>query len=728
MNLRSKALFGAVSFASIVGGGGALAQTAAAPPATVPNAATGQPTGTQVYDQAFFARYNLNTAEDMLRRLPEVSSILDSAGTTNQARGLGSGGDQILIGGKRVASKSQLAATLRRIPAANIQRIELIRGTSGELDVLSEGMVINVVLKDGVGVGGVGNYEINYRFDDLSWSDFDGLISYSGGLGRLRYVLAAEQNLWTPLGQTPTGGANDFTRRTRIEQYFYPSGQLQEYRPQKFKREHHKRIFTANLTYDFNNGDEARLNALWQPFPVKESDFTDVQRYSVAGLPTTIAYEEHYRRTRRDLVELSGEIEKKIGPGKASLILIHTRNSVPMTDYRNRYESFGMVEVSRSANEQDTGEDIARASYSWSPAKGQDLTLGFEAARNTLAQTLQVYFDLNRDGRLDPVTIPTAHAEVEEQRGEAFAIHNWKITPKLTLESSLNIELSRITTNYPFIPVKNYRFPKPRIDLRYNFTPRDRLRLKIERTVSQLDFNNFVPVYNVIDTRIDAGNPSIAPEKAWVFELGHEHRLKNDSGSVEARGFYRNISDHIDRGPFGTTNAGLPGSTPININKARLYGLEVKAGVRLTALGMRNALVNARYLIQKSSLIDPFTGRERKMRDPYNTEITLGFRHDLTRLRASYGATMQETVGSQLVSDIRNLEYFSRAPRFELFVEKALWGPVTLRVEAYNLTRSHENKQRFLYAASQADGRLVRSEIYEERRDRRFAIRLRGKF
>ena len=709
-------------------GGSASAQAPTPVDAPVQQSLASAGVGNQIYDQAFFAQYNLTNAEDMLRRLPGVAPVLDGAGSTNQARGLGSGGDQILIGGKRLAAKGQILQTLRRIPAANVLRVELIRGTSGEIKVQSEGLIINLVLKEGVNLGGVGSYELNYRFDDLSWSDVDGLISYSNSWGRLSYVIAAEKNLFTPLGQTPTGGASDYTRRWREEVYYSPSGAVTEVRPQTWKREHHKKIYTANLTYDFAGDGQLRFNALYQPHPTKETDFTGVTRPALAGTPAGRAQELHIRRQRRDLLDLGGEFEKALGPGKLNLIAIHTRLKLPVRDFRNRYEATGVVEISRSDSKQVTGEDILRATYSLPLAKGQEFTLGAEGARNTLNQDLSVYFDTDRDGRLDPIVIPTAHAEVQEVRGEAFVIHNWKVSPKLSLESSLNVEVSRITTNYPFIPVRTYAFPKPRFDLRYNFTPRDRLRLKFERLISQLDFSAFVPVYNVVDTRIDAGNPSLAPERTWLYEAGFEHRLASDGGALEARGFYRDVSGHIDRIPFGVNAAGLPFSAPGNIDKARLYGVELKAGVRLTRLGLRNAQVNTRYLRQWSSLVDPFTGRDRKMKEPYGSELTVGFRHDLTGWRASYGATLYDTSGYQLTSDIRNLEYFSRGPRVEAFIEKALWGSMTIRLEAYNLTRSHEYKRRILYAVSQTDGRLTRSETYEEFRDRRFAIRLRGKF
>jgi len=89
---------------------------------------------------------------------------------------------------------------------------------------------------------------------------------------------------------------------------------------------------------------------------------------------------------------------------------------------------------------------------------------------------------------------------------------------------------------------------------------------------------------------------------------------------------------------------------------------------------------------------------------------------------------MQDTGGFQLLSDIRNREYYPRAMRFDAFVEKALWWNLTLRLEAYNLTRNREFRRRLIFAVSQADGRLSHTRYYEEIRNRRFAVRLRGKF
>ena len=345
-----------------------------------------------------------------------------------------------------------------------------------------------------------------------------------------------------------------------------------------------------------------------------------------------------------------------------------------------------------------------RASYSWPVLKGQTLTLGAEGAKNTLNQNQFSFADLNRDGRQENVAL--TKAVVQEKRGELFGIHNWSINPRLSVESALTYEFSTITTNYPQIPEASYKFLKPRIDVRYNLTPADRLRFKAERSVSQLQFNNFVPVYNAVDSRLDPGNPGIAPQKTWTYETAIEHRLPRDQGTMEARAFYKSITDYIDRGPFGPlSSAGLPQSAPTNIDEATNYGLELKAGLRLTKLGLPNAQINARYQIQDSEVIDPFSRKTRTMGGVWDKEFTLGFRHD-----------------------IRTVAILKRDPRFNLFVEKALPRDLTLRFEMINLTGSHESSYRALYTVSQANGTINRTETYKEVRDLRYVLRLRGKF
>ena len=81
---------------------------------------------TVVYQAAFFAQYNPLTANDMLERIPGLN--LDAGGSGNDGdRGLGTRGN-LLIDGERVAGKNNATQDLLdRLPANDVQRIEIIR-------------------------------------------------------------------------------------------------------------------------------------------------------------------------------------------------------------------------------------------------------------------------------------------------------------------------------------------------------------------------------------------------------------------------------------------------------------------------------------------------------------------------------------------------------------------------------------------------------------------------
>ncbi len=720
--MRSGAAFAAAGVAAAASLGLPVGAARAAEPVAPPVVST-----TQVYDRAFFAQYSLSNAEDMLRRIPGVATVLDSS-SVSQARGLGAGTEQVLIDGKRLASKSNsAAATLRRIPAASVERVELIRGSTGE--VQSDGLVVNVVLSAGVSLGGVGNFEAVYRFGEGGWSDVDGLISWAADWGPLSYVIGYENAAWAPLGLVPNSGTTDWSRRDRDERYFYPSGVLQELRPQKWRREHDRNTFTGNGTYQFANGDTLRANALYQLNPVKQVDVTALTRFNPAGAATGSALEYHYNKTRIDTFEIGGELEKALGRAKLKVIALHNRSQTTQLDFRNRTETTGVLaELGRSGSDQHKGEDVVQTSLELPLTSRQTVTLGAEAARNTLTQDIDVFFDLDRDGRLEQIAIPTSFARVAEIRGEVFVLHSWRPIARLTVDSALRFEMSRITTNYPDIPVRTLNYIKPRIDARYQLTSLDRLRLRLERTVGQLDFTNFVPTYNVVDTRIDLGNAELLPQISKSAALSWEHRLPRDGGQFAIELSYRTNTNFAAFVPFGFNSAGLPISRRGNNPTSLGYLVEISGALRLTPLGLPNAQITGLWRNNTSRARDVFNLRRRKGTTAFVNEFQLGLRHDLTRWRAAYGVEAFETTGDQLLTDVRNFEYFSRGVRVNAFVEKTLWGGYSLRLDAYNLNGAREYKRRLLYSFSQLDGAIARTETYTELRDRRFAVRLRGKF
>ncbi len=85
-----------------------------------------------VYEPLFFESAHPRHAYDMVKRLPGFV-LVDSDGAV---RGFAGATGNVLIDGKSPSSKSEsLEAVLRRIPAASVARIEVIRGGAPGIDM-----------------------------------------------------------------------------------------------------------------------------------------------------------------------------------------------------------------------------------------------------------------------------------------------------------------------------------------------------------------------------------------------------------------------------------------------------------------------------------------------------------------------------------------------------------------------------------------------------------------
>lgn len=697
----------------------AFAQVAEAAP---PDVAT---VNAAVYDPAYFARYNPSTAEDILDVIPGVPAILEESSRNRQERGFGSGGTRVLLDGRRFPGKANdLSANLRRIPANAVARVELISGTTEGVSVQSDGIMVNIILKEGVSVAGTGAWEAYVRFNDEGRVETDGLISYNGSLGGMSYTLGIEKNVWSP----PTLASVRWSDRFRDERYFYPGGELKELRPQYWGREHDKWIYTGSLDYEFNRAGRVQLNGFYQTMDILQIDQTAFTRYDTSGAVILEATDYHLRDSGvRTTLEVGGEYAGSWWGGDFHALAIMRRDDSPTLDYRNQITGGVTSERNRSQSAVATGEDIFRLSYTREISDNQSIEVGAEGARNTLEQDLRVFFDRNNDNLVEEIPIPTAHAEVWEDRAEGYVTHRWTPFGAASLESSLTYETSKIANNYPFSPERKLSFWKPRIEARYRLSPASQIRFLAERSVSQLDFTLFVPRFDFVDNEIDAGNPAIEPEKTWTYELGLEYRLPSDGGLLEGRIFYETIEDPIDKVPLPDGRGGYY-SAEGNLSDATRQGAEVKASVRLTPIRLPDALLSFRYTWQDSEVADPFTGETRRLKDDFGDNYEVSFRHDVTAFGLSYGLTYKYTGSHAVFSDLMVRELFRVGPVMSGFLEKQLGGAMALRFEVQNLGGAREAKTRHLYAVSAMDGALRQIEHWDEYRDVRFALGLRGKF
>jgi len=696
------------------------------------DAANFDASSTVIYDRDFFARYELTNADDMLRRIPGVAAILKESASGQSQRGFGSSGEQILINGNRMAGKSQNASTtLQRIQADWVHCVQLIRGTSSDIAVQSEGVIVNLVMEEQATSDRQGTWRINAKFNDQSSFGVDGLLTYGGRWKGIGYLLSLERNIWSPSNL----GIVRWSEKSREEQYFYPDGTLQQDRYQDFTREHEKYIITANMEYQFSNGDEVRINAFLQPLSIREFDTAYFTAYRPDGSFDRSAIDDRVNLSEgQETFEIGVEYSREALGGKFNIITLANRSTGPAHRTRNEIDGDMVTEISRNIDHSDESEDILRGTYARPLTRDLSLELGVEGARNITDQNSQVFFDLDMDGQVEPYLFPTSHSKVKEVRAEIFAKANWSITSVWSLEGSLTGEYSEVSNNFDFVPSKDYFFTKPRLDLRYDINELNQLGLTIERTVKQLNLGNFVPSFDFADNEVDAGNLGLSPQTAWEFELRWENRLPEDAGVVEIRTFYDAIDDYLGKTIIGFHDDdplnGDPVSATGSWGEATDLGVEIKSSLRLGWVGLPEVVIDARVELHDSEVTVPFSGEV--LAFGFQRQYELGMRHDVTKWGLSYGIS-SKFFGSSMPSRDLNFSYdLNLDPIIDIFIEKELFNGITLRFEGNGLFPSNENRTRTLYSVSNIDGVItrdvIRTEYYDETRDRRYVISLRGTF
>jgi outer membrane receptor protein involved in Fe transport len=669
---------------------------------------------TVTYHARFFDQYDPISALDMLRWIPGTSDIIPvpgigGGGGGGQGRGFGSGGDQVLIDGKRLSGKSNdISSAVQRIQARSVDRIEVIRGTASGLDVRTEGILVNIVLREDV-VDGTGSWQVHVSDYEQTGTAWDGALSYGRSLGQFKYLLSLE-----------VGPQDSGTSIIGRERYFAPDGAETEQRRYIRPRDESTRTFAGAATWTFRNQDEAHLNAQI------EDEEEDNRRTLVSTLTGSTDTEVALESEVADEFEweIGADMENHIGSGSLETRLILTDSEMDGTERISLISNINNVpDEALVTFDQQESESIIRSSYIWDLRDAHTLEIGAEGARNTLDQFTRL-FERLPDGSLVEIDVFNADSEVVEDRYEAFGTHFWTIAADKVLETGLNYEYSRIEQSGTDVSnSRSFTYLKPRFDLRWDRTDRDQVRATLERTVSQLDFSDFVASYDGREDQIEGGNPDLEPERAWEWQLTYEHRLAEDNGVVSARLFYNDIEDHIARVETTDGNAG-----PGNIGDAEHWGVEFKGSFRLNGIGLDGAVIDAVYKLQDSETIDPFTGERREIENKSRHDIELTYRHDIPALRLNYAIEVLWQ-DEDKEWDLNSIESDAELkPRNYVTVQYRAFEQTTVYFQARNPFGYERRRNRDRYDGSIADGVLLRSEISKRTIEPEYVLGLRGQF
>ena len=673
------------------------AQPAGATPVESPENADESANSTVVYSSDFFSQYNPVTANDMLDRIPGISLGGGGPGGRGGDRGLGTGGN-LLINGQRIAGKGNSARDqLDRITAAEVDRIEIIRDTSGALNVRGASEVINVILLASQSRSST-TVELVNRLNHDDTLETGGSVAWSQQVGNFQALVNLEAR-------------PNYENRDNREIRLGPNNELVGTLFETNIRDQQEHTLSTNLSYSLG-AHRMQLNALISegdhPRPVRRDfvDFTD------AGLVNRIEEEDVNKEERN--WEVGGDYEFSFDDGSRLSVLFVANNEIRNT-VRERY-SANPAEVGLSKNlfidsRQERQEFIVQGNYNFSINEAQSLRVGIESADTQLDSSLLIGSSFGSEpastsvGGLSPLlSVSNPGTKVQEIRYEGFAFHNWTLSDRSSLESSLVYETSEISQTGAVSKTRDFQFWRPSFDYRFNITENFRFRGTVKRSVSQLSFSSFAATTNEEDRDLNAlaGNPELEPQTSWDYEGQLEYRLPNDGVVISSSISYSDIDNYI-----GRINATIDPEEPLsatgNVAPAKRWAMFNRASIRLNKLNLPNAILGVTLGLFDSEIIDPFL--KTKQRIGGRGFAGINFRHDITSLGLSYGIDYSHSIwGGNYDIDIRTITRNDRERSLDLFVSKVWFKDWTFRLESDNTLDASRCRYRQRFNGTTIDG------------------------
>ena len=583
-----------------------------------------------------------------------------------------------MINGQRIAGKGNSARDqLDRITAAEVERIEIIRDTSGALNVRGASEVINVILLASQSRSST-TVELVNRLNHDDTLETGGSVAWSKQVGNFQALVNLEAR-------------PNYENRDNREVRLGPNNEVVGTLFETNIRDQQENTLSSNMSYSLGD-HRMQLNALIRegdhPRPVRRDfvDFTD------AGLVNRIEEEDVNREESN--WEVGGDYEFSFDDGSRLSVLFVANNEI-RNNVRERY-SANPAEEGLSKNlfidsRQERQEFIIQGNYNFSITETQSLRVGIESADTQLDSSLLIGSSSGSEpasasvGGLSPLlSVSNPGTKVQEIRYEGFAFHNWTLSDRSSLESSLVYETSEISQTGAVNKTRDFQFWRPSFDYRFNITENFRFRGTVKRSVSQLSFSSFAATTNEEDRDLNAlaGNPELEPQTSWDYEGQLEYRLPNDGGVISSNISYSDIDNYIGR-INATIDPNEPLSATGNVAPAKRWAMFNRASIRLNSLSLPNAILGVTLGLFDSEIIDPFL--KTKQRIGGRGFAGINFRHDITSLGLSYGIDYSHSIwGGNYDIDIKTITRNDRERSLDLFVSKVWFEDWTFRLESDN--------------------------------------------
>ncbi|WFL78122.1 TonB-dependent receptor plug domain-containing protein [Altererythrobacter arenosus] len=634
--------------------------------------------GAQVFEPAYFSQFAPRSALDMVERIPGFSI---SGGNDNGQRGLGQANQNVIVNGERFSSKSDsLEDQLRRIPAADVVRIEIVDGNSLNIPGLT-GQVANVIYQNS-GASGQFRWNTGFRPHNTEAQLYGGEASITGTSGALDFTVSLSND-------NDRFGADGPILITD------GSGGLIEAQRQKFSGKFDNPKLATAFAYDFGNDVLANLNLSYGLDYFKRDE-------PEVGSPVSGPV-----RTRESKVsengpqyEIGADLQFPLGPGTLKLIGLERFERDNFT--ARLVDSFDDGSPSTGSRFKQTngiGERIGRFEYGWGMLGG-DWQLSGEAAFNRLDRTSSL-FTLDPAGEFVRLDFPQGNGGVTEDRYETSLSFSRSLSSSLSIQAIGSMEFSKIEQTGSAANSRSFKRPKGSFAATWKPADGFDLSVTVARRVSQLSFGDFLASVNLNNDNQNGGNNELVPYQSWNLEV-EANKTLGPWGSIKLEARQAWFEDFIDWFPLPNG-----GEARGNIGDADRLHLEANLTLNMDPLGWKGARFDIQAVKRYMNVTDPFTGEERGFSFDQEGALEIDFRHDIPSSDWAWGARLSHFDSAPYArrsEEGRDWE----GPFFgTLFVEhKDVFG-LTVQARAGNLLGARNHFRRTVYDGPRPDAPIL---------------------
>lgn len=622
----------------------------------------------QIIDRQDINNMGALTIGEVLGKLPGVElGATNSDGSSSQrARGMSRDSVQILLDGERPNGGSRIAASvLGRLPAEDLERVEILRGSSAEFGGAAT-VTVNLVLKKArakqstavkATLGMVGS-EPTGAFN----------LTQTGGADGFAWSVPLTLNL----SRRPSSSSTDRQTLAAGTRTFWQQDQAQGVFTFR------ELVSSPRLTW--RDGADS-LTVSPTLFDGRGASNTSAVQTAYANpqTGTGLAFNGD-SQTQFDmhtlLLRMRVESEKHFDAGKLSSRVALSDAQRDLNTQRTLHNA-AQVLSSNSDVLQSHEQQLNGALRLDTPLDNHLLAMSGEFSRvlRREAQTLTGNFagnNVSLAGQTEAVV---------------WLQDDWSLSPKTTLTGGLRGE--QIQLNSASVQ-QTYRRALPSVAVRFEPAEQWVMRSSLGAGLKPPKLEELTTITShsqIANTPLDAdksGNAALQAEHSVNFEAVLERYLAADAGVLGANFYLRTTQN------FTEQRVQLEGarwvSRPYNEGTARHTGVELDGKLRTENLGINGGTVKAHLVLPKAVVQDTRLGITRSARDTPMYVFSSGWEQSIAAAQASYGMTLQ--VSGRSVTNIPNEQVSATNARATLdaFYLQRLNPQFNLRISGGNLT------------------------------------------